>query len=83
MKLSFAMFELEPSIGSKCTAEYLEILDGSNSNSESIGKFCGLTAPGDIRSGGRYMRVVFKSDSEYPHFQGFKATFTAEDKPSK
>ena len=83
MKLRFDRFELEPSFGSRCTADYVEILDGKSSYSKSKGKFCGFTTPEDIRSSGRHMRVRFTSDLTKSHYRGFKATFTAEDKPSK
>ena len=50
----------------------------------SKGKFCGYTKPEDIRSSGRYMWVRFRADHlTYSIYKGFKATFTAEDKPSK
>ena len=83
VKLSFEMFDLERSIGSTCTADYVEVLDGSNINSESKGRFCGSTAPSDITSSGRYMWVAFRSDWQRSNYLGFEATFTAEDKSSK
>ncbi|KAJ7371400.1 hypothetical protein OS493_025862 [Desmophyllum pertusum] len=67
VKLSFDRFELRPSTMSSTCIDYLEILDGKNSNSESKGKFCGFTIPEDgIRSSGRYMRVRFRSAVEVP-----------------
>ena len=83
MKLSFDAFDLQSGY-SQCTADYVEILDGKYNNSESKGKFCDFR-PEDVRSSGRYMRVRFKSDSEttYYTYSGFKASFIAEDKPSK
>ncbi|XP_078370345.1 tolloid-like protein 1 [Oculina patagonica] len=80
VKLSFDRFALEWSEG--CTEDYVEVRDGNDFNSRSKGRFCGLTAPDDIRSSGRYMLVAFRSDSDYSNYGGFKATFTAEDKPS-
>ena len=81
VKLSFDRFDLESSLG--CASDFVEVMDGSDFSSKSKGRFCGLTAPDDIRSSGRYMRVVFRSDSQYSNYAGFKATFTAEDQPSK
>ena len=81
VRLSFDRFDLEWS--SDCTADYVEVLDGSSRYSRSKGRFCGLEIPEDVLSTGRYMRVRFRSDSEYSYYLGFKATFTAEDKPSK
>ena len=83
MKLSFKRFRLEHITISGCTRDYVEVLDGSNSYSESKGRYCGLTIPKDIRSSGRYMRVRFISDWLYSHYEGFKAKFVAEDKNSK
>ena len=84
VKLKFDRFQLKPSFGSKCTADYVEILDGKSSYSKSEGKFCGFTKPEDIRSSGRYMWVRFRADRlSGPFYEGFEATFTAEDKPSK
>ena len=83
VKLSFDRFELKPSFGTICTVNYVEILDGKSSYSESKGKFCGYTKPEDIRSSGPYMLVRFRADlSTGKYYRGFNATFTAEDKPS-
>ena len=84
VKLRFNRFELKPSFGSTCTADYVEILDGKSSYSKSKGKFCGYTKPEDIRSSGRFMLVRFRADfyNDSYHDRGFNATFTAEDKPS-
>ena len=81
VRLSFESFDLEWSSG--CTADYVEVRDGSTRYSRSKGRFCGSAIPEDVLSTGRYMHVRFRSDSEYSFYLGFKATFTAEDKPSK
>lgn len=83
VKLRFDRFELRPSFRSSCTEDYVEILDGKSRYSGTKGIFCGYTKPEDIRSGGRYMWVIFRADhSTNSIYEGFKATFTAEDKPS-
>ena len=81
VRLSFERVDLEWTSG--CTADYVEVLDGSTGYSRSKGRFCGSTIPQDVLSTGRYMRVRFRSDSVFSDNLGFKATFTAEDKPSK
>ena len=81
VRLSFDRFDLEWT--SDCTADYVEVLDGSTRFSRSEGRFCGSTLPPNVLSTGRYMRVRFRSDSEHSYYLGFKATFTAEDNPSK
>ena len=83
MKLTFDRFELEPSSESKCTADYVEVLDGSNSHSDSKGRFCGSSPPDDIQSSGRYMWVRFRADMTKSYYEGFQATFTAKDNPSR
>ena len=80
VRLSFNRFELKPSYGSSCTADYVEILDEESSYSTSKGRFCGDSKPEDIRSSGRYMWVHFRADlSTNFSYEGFRATFTAED----
>ncbi|XP_078370603.1 tolloid-like protein 2 [Oculina patagonica] len=80
VKLTFDRFVLP----SHCIAEYVEVFDGNNTYSKSIGKFCGFyfddTPKHPVRSSGQYMLVRFKS----VYFlggssEGFKATFTAEN----
>ena len=84
VELSFDRFDLKPSFGSSCTADYVQILDGKSSNSNSKGRFCGNIKPEDIRSSGRYMWVRFRADHlTNPIYKGFSATFSTKDKPSK
>ena len=83
MKLRFDRFELKPTYRSSCLDDYVEVLDGKSRYSGTKGKFCGYTKPEDIRSSGRYMWVLFRADhSTNAVYEGFKATFTAEDQPS-
>ena len=85
VKLRFDSFELERS--SVCSGDYLEVIDGNNSNSKSMGRFCGFglyAHPESIRSSGRYMLVRFRSDwISRGYDDGFRVTFTAEDESSK
>ena len=82
VKLSFDIFELL-TWSATCTADYVEILYGKNGILSEKGKFCGYTIPEEIHSSGRYMLVRFRSGQIRTNYKGFKATFTAEDKPSK
>ena len=75
VKLSFDMFELQPSFGQPCTKDYVEILDGKDRSSASKGRFCGKEKPEDIQSSERYMRVIFRSDASAAYYKGFKTTF--------
>ncbi|KAL9973596.1 hypothetical protein ACROYT_G020071 [Oculina patagonica] len=91
VKLSFDRFDLQPETWWRCRGDYVEILDGKYNYSESKGKFCDGSTPGDIRSSGRYMRVLFRSDSDTSFafsqtgavmtHNGFKASFIAEYNP--
>ena len=84
VELSFDRFELDrDGTSGACKGDYVDIMDGQDSNSKSLGKFCGFTSPGPILSSGRYMRVRFRSDSGGPVYQGFKASFSAVKKSSK
>ena len=83
VKLTFDNVDLKQSSGSTCIADYVEVIDGSRSNDESKGKFCGDRKPEDIRSSGRYMWVRFRTDSHDSIYEGFNATYKAEDKSSK
>lgn len=80
VKLKFDKLDLKPSSGSQCTADYVEVLDGKPNTGESKGKFCGDGKPEDIRSSDRYMWVRFRTDPQNSDYEGFKATYTAEDK---
>lgn len=82
VKLSFHMFSLPER--TPCSPDYVEVLDGKYSYSESKGRLCGRsTRPKAIRSSGRYMTVRFRSGQMGSFIDGFRATFIAEDKPSK
>ena len=84
VELSFDRFELDhDGATGECKGDYVDILDGQDSDSKIRGRFCGYTSPGTIRSSGRYMRVRFKSDSGGPVYKGFKATFSAVKNSSK
>ena len=83
VKLKFDKLDLKQSSGSKCTADFVEVLDGKRSNGESKGKFCGDRKPEDIRSTGRYMWVRFRTDPHDSNYEGFKASYAAEDKSGK
>ncbi|XP_078367735.1 bone morphogenetic protein 1-like [Oculina patagonica] len=80
VRLTFHMFSLPER--TPCLPDYVEVLDGKYSYSESKGRLCGYsTRPEDIRSSGRYMTVRFRT-GPFKLFDGFRATFTAEDKPT-
>ena len=83
VKLTFDNLDLKQDSGSTCTADYVEVLDGSRRNDKSKGKFCGDSKPEDIRSSGRYMWVRLRTVPHDSNYEGFKATYKAEDTSSK
>ncbi|KAL8165121.1 UNVERIFIED_CONTAM: hypothetical protein K2H54_029738 [Gekko kuhli] len=46
-----------------CDADYVEIRDGNNVNSPSLGKYCGVTAPSIIQSTQNYLYIKFRASS--------------------
>lgn len=83
VKLFFDKFDLHWRAGD--CGDYVEVLDGQYTSSESLEKFCAWSTPKAVLSSGRYMRVTFRSDyySQSAGSDGFSATFKAVDKSSK
>lgn len=73
--LMFQSFEIENH--DNCVYDYLEIRDGPDETSPSLGKFCGYKVPEDIKSSGNQLYVKFVSDGSVQK-AGFSATFTEE-----
>ncbi|KAJ7371387.1 hypothetical protein OS493_025849 [Desmophyllum pertusum] len=91
VKLSFdGYLDFPDSTNNTCITDYVEILDGKQSTSKSKGRFCATRLEKPVISSGRYMWVRFRADNirqknhwdQLPKdYMGFKATFTALDKP--
>ncbi|KAJ7371397.1 hypothetical protein OS493_025859 [Desmophyllum pertusum] len=91
VKLSFdGYLDLPVWINNTCITDYVEILDGKQSTSKSKRRFCAKRREEPVISSGRYMWVRFRADNirqknhwnQLPEdYMGFKATFTALDKP--
>ncbi|XP_075408563.1 cubilin [Tenrec ecaudatus] len=58
-----------------CTANYLELRDGPDSNARLISKFCGTSLPGSQLSSEEVMYLRFRSDNSPAHV-GFKAKYS-------
>ncbi|KAK3090758.1 hypothetical protein FSP39_014380 [Pinctada imbricata] len=71
VKLTFMTFELEPH--QECTYDHIEVFDGNDINSRSLGKFCGSKLPHPIESSTNQMYMVFYSDASVQR-KGFHAT---------
>ena len=57
-----------------CQFDYIEFRDGGTTNSRSLGRFCGRTRPGTVKSTGNVMFARFRTDSSVPKI-GFKAQY--------
>uniref|UniRef100_A0A8B9TLQ1 Cubilin n=1 Tax=Anas platyrhynchos TaxID=8839 RepID=A0A8B9TLQ1_ANAPL len=73
--LTFTAFHVENH--SLCKWDSVTILNGGSPGSPAIGKYCGNTSPGTIRSGSNKLVVIFNSDHSIQG-GGFYATWTAE-----
>ncbi|XP_056290732.1 cubilin [Pseudoliparis swirei] len=73
--LSFTDFELEM-VNSNCAHDAVQILDGDNYQSPSIGRFCGSELPHPVTSFSDSMVVNFISDNSVSR-KGFRATYSA------
>ncbi|MDD3859778.1 MAG: glycosyl hydrolase family 18 protein [Bacteroidales bacterium] len=61
--LEFPVFDIEAGSGAECNYDYLEIFDGPDIGSPSLGKFCNTTGnPGFITSTGSSLTLHFYSD---------------------
>ena len=64
VELEFEFFDFgrSESCSAESEASFLEVRDGSDADSETLGLFCGKTKPGKISSSDREMRVRFKAN---------------------
>ena len=67
----FNDFELEPH--QECTYDHVEIFDGHDVLSRSLGKFCGAKVPYPITANSNAMFMTFYSDASVQR-KGFHAT---------
>ncbi|HOV11144.1 MAG TPA: glycosyl hydrolase family 18 protein [Bacteroidales bacterium] len=73
--LQFTAFDVEAGSGSSCDNDYLEIFNGPNTASPSLGKFCNTTGnPGLISSTGNSLTLKWHSDAATLN-AGFRAVW--------
>ena len=72
--LSFLHFDLEPRYKDFCKFDFLEVFDGAQSNSTSLGKFCGSRAPAPVHSTSNSLLVMFVTDLS-EHYTGFRVSY--------
>uniref|UniRef100_A0A3P8SX64 Cubilin n=1 Tax=Amphiprion percula TaxID=161767 RepID=A0A3P8SX64_AMPPE len=70
----FNSFDLESHVD--CRLDYVEVRNGSTSDSPLIGRFCGSTLPSPIFPQSNLLHLHFKSDFSYSR-NGFEATWTS------
>lgn len=75
LQLTFTAFHVESH--SVCKWDSVTILNGGSPGSPVIGKYCGNTSPGTIRSGSNKLLIIFNSDHSVQG-GGFYATWTTE-----
>ncbi|PIP54217.1 MAG: hypothetical protein COX07_06525 [Bacteroidetes bacterium CG23_combo_of_CG06-09_8_20_14_all_32_9] len=74
--LNFISFDVEPGDAGYCNYDYLEIFDGPNTSSASLGQFCNLTgSPGTISSSGGAITLLLHSDQGL-NLSGFEIDWT-------
>ncbi|XP_067928524.1 bone morphogenetic protein 1-like [Watersipora subatra] len=71
--LAFEEFELEPH--QDCSYDNVEIYDGANKSSMTIGKYCGSSKPPPLTSSSNEMYIEFYSDASVQR-RGFRATYS-------
>jgi cubilin len=62
-----------------CSTDYVEIYDGSSSNSSRIQLLCGQVPNTQFTSSGPYLFVAFHSDLS-SNYRGFKLEYTSQEK---
>jgi Zn-dependent metalloprotease len=73
--IEFEEFDIEPGSGSTCNYDYIEIFDGPNASSPSLGRFCNTTgSPGIITSTGTAITIRHYSDPGL-ELSGFKMSW--------
>ncbi|KAF7489415.1 Tolloid-like protein 1 [Sarcoptes scabiei] len=72
--LKFITFELEHE--ANCSYDFVEIFDGDDDNSPSLGKFCGNQMPTDMISSSESILIRFRTDDSI-HNKGFTLIYSA------
>jgi len=63
VSINFVHFDIEPGDAGYCNYDYIEVFDGPNTSSTSLGRFCNTTGnPGTISSTGNALTLRFVTD---------------------
>eukprot|EP00794_Sanderia_malayensis_P003246 gene3246-3727_t len=76
LELSFTSFSLPAASSSGCS-DYLQIRNGTDSTSPSLGKYCGTRLPAPVSSMSNSMYLKFHSDASTNLYHGFQASYKA------
>ncbi|KAJ7381128.1 hypothetical protein OS493_004726 [Desmophyllum pertusum] len=74
LRLNFTAFDLEESVN--CTADYVEIRDGSDNLAPLIAKYCGKALPKPLKTSAQSLYIMFHTD-ELDAFKGFNAEWSS------
>lgn len=73
--INFTQFDIEPGDAGYCNYDYIEIFDGPNTSSTSLGQYCNLNGnPGTLTSTGSSITIHFHSDQGLT-MAGFEMTW--------
>lgn len=76
--LNFSSFDVELGSGGTCDYDYVEIFDGPNSSSPSLGRYCNTTGnPGIVVSSGNSITILLHSD-EAANGSGFEINWECQ-----
>ncbi|KAE8596094.1 hypothetical protein XENTR_v10015965 [Xenopus tropicalis] len=78
INLTFSAFFLEAQSRSTCRYDYVKVFDGSTTDSNLQGTYCGSSRPAPFLSTSNVLTVLFVSDSSVER-QGFNASYVTKD----
>ncbi len=64
IQLSFDSVDVESGYNGFCNHDYIEVFDGPNTSSPSLGRFCSANIPSAINSTSNSVTIVFHSDEQ-------------------
>lgn len=78
LNLTFTKFDLEADESGDCTKDFLQLHDGTNSQSQVLGRFCGKKDIGTITTSDKVLYIFFSSNNN-TEGSGFEMSWTAID----
>ncbi|XP_070536661.1 cubilin-like [Ptychodera flava] len=62
ISITFSIFDIDGTTSSGCTTDYLQLYNGEDTSSPSLGKYCGSTNPDEIRTSSNLLLIKFVTD---------------------